>query len=835
MNLDEVVDHFESTSDYNLSEIERELEPFSEKELYSCAYKILEKPYKVNEILLIILRKLFEDRKEFVDLFCKFLEEAYDPYYLRKSKVEIIQDVVTERVDIAFNIAKTMINLGDKKGISAGILLFMISDKMEEVEMFVIQGLESENENFQRCSLVCFLYIMNKGIYDIDKYLQILKNVAPNISDENEDQLILSLQLALNIKPDIFQQILESEIGRRGVSAARNYISNYIRMNRVYSENSILLLKKSIEILESNSSDEMWVDWGLAEVYKSDPDFVFKRIETRLGDRRRIRLMDYQLETRIKEIGNGPIIEFIESEIDSHNQNPEYIRESVLIDLFSSQEEWISWCEKWKNDKNKEHIILKLLGLLLTELITYNPDEIRDRAISLVKEFAKNKSLDYEIETKGINLGADKTEGYKNKENAIKALEILDKILNPTIEIEINELESNFKKAPNLCEAFNYKWLIKNAKSSNIHIVNYIFGQDSPISQSYLENVFSLLKEHNIKITKRKLQDINSGKNILTEIEIISQLVPYFKVTPEPHIKELLPKKLDLMIEYGGEKALIEIATVEEKKVNRLSHGAQTYIPGDKIKNELLDKFKTQLHAGKVDVGIPVILLLNLQGFHTGDAVKNGIYGISQFSWKRRTDTNQIVEEGFTRENNGFYDEENSEIITAIGAYKFDMYREDKFVGKLYYPFKPPINKMSLNFRLRLRNALFGNSETSNWKTLMKIPGVDENQAKLLYSNGIDNIDTLISVKENEVLIKGMSLEELARLRSEAIRVIGALSTNKINFLSGINAEDIKILQKEEIYLIRQLLEREKIPERIEEWKWSLLVEDAKRIMQEIP
>jgi hypothetical protein len=374
---------------------------------------------------------------------------------------------------------------------------------------------------------------MNSEIYVIDKCLQILKNVAPNISDENEDQLILSLQLALNREPDIFQQILESEIERRGASAARNYI----RMNRVNSESSILLLKKAIEILESNGSDEMWIDWGLAEVYKSDLDFVVKRIKTRLHDRRRIQLMDPYLETKIKEIGNGPILELVESEIDSHNQTLENITESILIDLFSSQEEWLSWCEKWKYDKNKEHVILKLLGLLLTKLITYKPDETRDRAINLVKEFAKNKSLDYETETKGIDLGADKTEGYKNKENAIKALKVLDKILNPTIKIEIDKLENNLKNAPNLCEAFDYKWLIKNAKSSNIHIVNYIFGQDLFIYQSYLENVFSILKEHNIKITKRKLQDINSGKDILTEIEIISQLAPYFKITPEPYIK----------------------------------------------------------------------------------------------------------------------------------------------------------------------------------------------------------------------------------------------------------------------------------------------------------
>lgn len=64
--------------------------------------------------------------------------------------------MVTERVDVAFNIAKSMRNLGDEKGISAGILLFMIYGKMGEVETFVIKGLESEEENYQRCSLVCF-------------------------------------------------------------------------------------------------------------------------------------------------------------------------------------------------------------------------------------------------------------------------------------------------------------------------------------------------------------------------------------------------------------------------------------------------------------------------------------------------------------------------------------------------------------------------------------------------------------------------------------------------------------------------------------------------------
>jgi hypothetical protein len=50
---------------------------------------------------------------------------------------------------------------------------------------------------------------------------------------------------------------------------------------------------------------------------------------------------------------------------------------------------------------------------------------------------------------------------------------------------------------------------------------------------------------------------------------------------------------------------------------------------------------------------------------------------------------------------------------------------------------------MSQEFMVRLRDALFGNSEISDWRTLMKIPGIDEELAKLFYSKGIDDITVL--------------------------------------------------------------------------------------------
>ena len=106
--------------------------------------------------------------------------------------------------------------------------------------------------------------------------------------------LILCLQQALNKDPKVFQDILESEIERRGASAAFDYI--IAKTDRVHFKKSTLILKKAIEILESKGSNEMYIDMGLAEVYQSDPTFVVKRIRERLHERNRIR--DYGLSLK---------------------------------------------------------------------------------------------------------------------------------------------------------------------------------------------------------------------------------------------------------------------------------------------------------------------------------------------------------------------------------------------------------------------------------------------------------------------------------------------------------------------------------------------------------
>ncbi len=837
MSIDEVSHFLDKILNYSPAESKKQIALLDNDCLYYLANHLIEKHidyyYREKErresycdTLVNILTKLLSDEEEFELLFCKFLEGPYQ-FWANKDYHKIIKNVVVEKSDVSFSIVKSIVNKGEYPGLSAGILLSMIHDAIREATEFLIKGLESKSVNMQKCSLVALLTIIDDKGVEYNSYLDILEKVSADISNENEFQLIQCLKFACIRKPQVFITILEREIQNRGSSAAHTYI----RFNKYNDSKSIQILKIAIQVLESENADEEFIDEGLAKVYEFDPSFVVERVRNRLNETNRINLMDSYLESQVKEIGSKPLIDMIESEIDIDNPFLRNRGETILEGLFRDNQEWISWCEKWRDCQQKESIILKSLGLILTKFInTYETDDVRERAIQLVHFFAKKNNLDYAAITKGINMGADTTKGHENKENTIKALVVLDEIITPPVKIDCAVLQQNLNNAPCLCKAFELNWLLKNAKSKNPHIINYIFSDRPNPHQHYLENVFCILEKNGIVIKRGKIRDVDNDINILTEVEVISKLVPFFKVTPEPDIEELRPKNLDIMIEYNGEKALIEIATLEEKLDIKLAHGAKIFIPGGKVKNILLNKFKSQLKEGNVNVSLPIIIILNLKGFLDDVEVQNGIQGELQFSYEKRNDTHEIVGEGPTRANNGFYDEEKTEMVTAIASYK--QYHLGDFKGKFYRPFRPSINRMSQEFMVRLRDALFGNSEISDWRTLMKIPGIDEELAKLFYSKGIDDITVLSIVTENEFVIEGVSWEQISYLKNEAIRVINALSTGSIKYLSKIDAASWEALEKEGIYLINQLLEKEEAPNGMSEYTWNLLKEDARRVLQ---
>jgi len=838
--------------------INQQLDKVSNEDLVELTNKFLERPFQFKSVLTSALNRLFDDTAEFAEMFNNFYEKTYlDLTPLREGTINKQKQV--------FSLVKRLIHIEKGQGTLAGILLSWIVQEMDEAKDFMIEGLNSNDLDLQRYSLMALNSIIsNADIQDKSEYFEILKRVASNISQENTHFLIFGLQYAFEEDEDSFGIILEDEIIRRGIKGAKTYI----RVVRGRSKISASILQKAVEMVESDDPESDIFDMGLAKIYESNPGFVVEKLKKRLIDHQRIRLADGFLLHKINEIGSGPVIEMLESLIDEGNSVLLNIGESILKDFFPNFEDnadWVDWCGNWKDDTKKEKIILKSLGLILSKLINYKPSEVRDQAIALIKDFAIRNDIDYDAETNWIHL-SDSDEGTENKECTIKALHILEKILYPPTTINVKTLSNNLEKAPHLSKALDAEWLIESASLRNPHPLAYIFCSELPKEvelerlrkelekeedknkrfwlafeyegllrtikyQSYWENVFRVLEECGVNIGKNKLQDIDNAWNILAEVEVLSRLAPCFDIEPEPDIPELRPKKLEALIEYDGEKALIEVRTVKERLEEALAHGVVSSIPGGKVKSVLRDKFEGQLKGGRADPGIPILIVLCLEGFMDMVEVRNAIYGALQFSYKIRNDTHEIVEEGTTREENAFYNIEGTEIVTAIGAYRRDYDKDDPLVGKLHHPYKPPMNKMSQKFNLRLRDALFGNSEISDKGSLMRIPIIDENMAMLLYANGIEDIGILAGIRENDFAIEGVSWEELSQLQKEAIRVIGAISTSSVKFLKGMDKNTLNILQKNNIYLINKILELDIPPEGISHEVWSLLREDAMQIL----
>jgi len=543
-----------------------------------------------------------------------------------------------------------------------------------------------------------------------------------------------------------------------------------------------------------------------------------------------------------------------------------YSSKDILKEFFPSKKEWLKWCKKWKNDKRKKEVILWSLRKILTELINCQPSMIRDEAIALVKGFARKEGINYEEVTKKISIGKDTHKGAKYKESTIKALYVIKNLLYPPLQINTEILKENLKNYPYLSKAIGANWLIKNANSKRPHLLVYIYSEKVDCekinelfkklklekdvnkklqiawqyewliyilsAQRYWEQVFKTLNKYDLKIPKSKLRDPENAESVLAEAEVIARLAPHFKVEIEPNIPELRPKRLDAKIEFNGQECLIEVAVVKERIEVEVSYGPIA-IPGSKVKNVLLTKFKNQLGEGKVDPKIPIVLVLCLDDVLDSYEVENSIYGQLQFQFKMQTDTKQIIEEGATRAENSFYEIEGTNIVTAIAAYKRNYTKKNPLVGKLYQPppSVTPKNPLSRKFRVRLRNALFGKSECSNWRSLLKIEGIDEDIAKKLYDNGIEDLRVLAMATDEDLKIESFDIQKMKKFQQEAIRIINALATNSIMFLKGINRDIYNILAKNNIYLIEQIVELTEAPEGIDFAVWEKIKEDAKRIM----
>ena len=319
--------------------INQQFDNVSKEDLLDLTNKFLEKHSQFKQAIVSALHRLFDDLPEFAELLNKSIERTYFDL-AQETLYQPLREEAFKKQNQALYIVKRMVHMGEQPGISSGILLSWIIQEMNEAEKFMIEGLSSRDSDTQRCSLVAFSSVIGSTqIHEKNRYFEILKDIAPNVLQENIIHLIICLQYAYEELPEEFESILEKEITCRGSEAAKEYIRFVQHKPRL----SVSILQKAVEILEYGAQESYIIYMGLAKIYEYNPDFVVERLQKRLVDKQ-IRLTgslwgDGYLPHKINEIGSEPVLRMIESQIDNGNSVLLNMGESILKDFYEANSE----------------------------------------------------------------------------------------------------------------------------------------------------------------------------------------------------------------------------------------------------------------------------------------------------------------------------------------------------------------------------------------------------------------------------------------------------------------------------------------------------------------
>jgi hypothetical protein len=827
----QLLNSFDNTE--NFDTFVKKLEPYKRQELITFLLEILKTQPKDEKFVAYLQSYLFEDSKEYSEALLSFIEQ---PEYYDKFLDTIRSSAISDKKS-SLLLVKRLLSKGRYPGLVSGLLLAWIMEEDTNAQSFFLKCFRSIKKFEGLCAIRALdLILSHKNWFnDITKMIALAKKIPFKFFELNPDSCFIILQQGYDLDPKSFEPILIKKIEEMGFVGANAY-ANAIQFGKTFS---VSALEKTIIILESNAPFSYTTERAIVKLYQQQPDFVIEVFRNRIKNIQGLYILSDLFLREIVKLDNQHLIKMIESEIILGNPKIIEIGEDLLRKCFFTSKECIFWCENNYEDPRKQELIIRVLKEILSSGLTVRDNSSNEDAIKLTRKIANCHNIDFEKLTKHISN--DKKGGSQSYQETIKALSILEKIqeVMETPVLDIEQLKRNLKYIPNIVRVLDEEWFLSEAQSTDPHFLIRFFSVEPPIGeeltddQKYWEDVFTLLNKAKIPIPKKKLQDHENALNILTECEIFAKICPYFKIFREPHIKQLGNSRLEARIEWKGESALIEIRTVHSSREMNLSGGGGITIIGPRLKGIIFEKFEKQLKEGQFDLKEPVILILFFITPLEYRFAENSIYGQLSFSTARIEGTNKIVEEGVRRENNGFFVLKGSEIISSIAkCQKIPWNFESPFQGKLLRPNRPPQNKISQEFWVRLRDALFTSNVDCDVTTLQQVRGIGGKTACLLYNNGIEDIVALVLINPNDFLIPGISTKRLSLWQKEARRIINARTTKSIRFLKNLNEETFDILFKEEIFLIEDLLKRKTPPKGISSKRWKRLHDDAKHILR---
>jgi len=698
---------------------------------------MLNTPFRYEQSLVEAIMFLAEDSIAYADLLNGFFIKTRlfnpHPYW------GPIEAFFHNDSDLACSLSYKMLLLETSDGFSSGILLSWILPINEEGFRYVIDNLNSQDEKTRRCSAIAIGSVLVEN--DFPRKEELLDGFARGALESKQatPELFFTLQRAYEHDPVVFEIIICRLIKMFGIDASREYI----RASEYKSNISIKCLKLAVEVLEHHSNNQQTIDCGLATIFQLDKEFVVERLRTRLLANKPLYDRNSHLEFVVTEKDPTPLIKMLTEEVGKGSRLVDNTVVDNLDDLLKENRvAWINLCQEWVADEEKEHVVLHSIGILLDEMVHQDPYSMskgKGICISVVRDIALRHAIDFEKETSHINLGKSQISGIKNKEETLRALFMVKKMLFWKVSIDHTTLEENLRQAPSILKIVGgLEILLKSARMERPHVLCHIFEGRRPmigeledlekelnsiddineqfrislvhdrllsnqLSQDYWERMAKKYNEAKMTVKKSKLLDIDNAVNILSEIEVFAHLSGIFDIRRDVEVEGFGRKRLEGSIRLEDEESLIEVATVHDTLEDELAIGP--YVPAaTKVGRALSSKLNDQFYRGSVDPKMPIIVVLCCSRFFFSHQIPrfkatavNGKNGL----WVQQTEEEKAVKE--------FFSSEAARVVSSVVIYYRDNTREHPLVGIMVTNPNSPLHLPSSKFLRGLEEALFGN------------------------------------------------------------------------------------------------------------------------------
>jgi hypothetical protein len=625
-----------------------------------------------------------------------------------------------------------------------------------------------------------------------------------------------------SVRDPVLQKLLSSE--RAGAAGI-------ILRTSEYAQTVPQCVSEATRLLINNDPDDPAILIGLGLSLETDPQYAIDIIVDKVNKGRFFAYHNSSFEWRIQKSDQKQLFSELASDVIQRDEAWHTTLAGTHHDLITDIGSVIAWLKENSEHKNAS----RYNAALIAEYLSDPHSATREQIDNLVKAARVLHSKFGSRTEKSICEEMSLTDRGLSNYDELVAIALAKDVAYPSEPIDRQKLLANLRALPVTYGALGGLQLESEIEKGNLPPFAEYYACDVDSEHADFirarqfreswEERFSRIAKANIAIPTKKLR---TDRHIWAEMSILSQLIDFFEVEYEPTgVPGMATKRPEFLLKSLDGCLVFEVAAIGTKPED-VREGVKVSTGGT-TKKTLQNKWREKFGECKGDFTMPVVIAIDSPHAAWDDFdIENSLYGPEQFTFLTHLQSGKTIPQGTGRDvKKAFFESENVECISAVVHVSCRDFGDRYLHGRIYRPLKTPSHPIGTKLWLRLRTALFGESPKELVAEMSRIPGISRQEAKTLVDHGVDDFSFFATGAIE--FPEGMSMGEprFRELQEEAKRLALICRTGEIAYLRSARGVDLASLHAEKIFTVRQLLETELRPAKIEEELWNRMREEA--------